>query len=394
MAELIHFFGDAMKIMDIQEQTLVAAFDKPFPHPQAVLNLLGGSIKLVEIFDELEPSDESLATAAADHLIQKFPDYKGKLRFGVSVYNFAQKHEIVLKRALKNIKKSLTEEGVSSRFVNHGFKNVENAAIQGEKLLQKGAEIIIIKGSESVYIGETKALQDFESYSDRDYGKPARDPRLGMLPPKLAQIMINLAGKNTNKGQILYDPFCGVGTVLMEGVLMGYQTVGSDINEQVLQKAQTNLEWLCRKNRQQFNFRLFPKDARQLTAADFQEKIDLVVTESYLGPPVSRLPLPVVRDKNFYEIKALARGFFRSLAIFVSKGTPVVISFPFYREQHRFYFIPEIREEIEQQGYKIEPLFPEDLVKNFRVRALERGSLLYDRPDQVVGREIFKFIKT
>jgi hypothetical protein len=40
------------------------------------------------------------------------------------------------------------------------------------------------------------ALQDFESYSKRDYGRPARDPRTGSLPPKLAQILINLAEPN------------------------------------------------------------------------------------------------------------------------------------------------------------------------------------------------------
>jgi tRNA G10 N-methylase Trm11 len=34
-----------------------------------------------------------------------------------------------------------------------------------------------------------------------------------MLPPKLSQIMINLSG-----GDVIYDPFVGLGTVLIEAV--------------------------------------------------------------------------------------------------------------------------------------------------------------------------------
>ncbi len=419
VAELVNFFGSSARILDSSTHVLIASFDKDFLNPQQVLDLLGGTVKIVEIFQKLIPKPESLSDVIAEHLLQRHEGKAGKLLYGVSVYSFAQKDEIILKNILKNVKKILSQKKVSSRFINHGFKNPENAAIKGERLLQKGSEIVVINGKNGVYVGETKALQDFESYSDRDFGRPARDPRLGMLPPKLAQIMINLAGinnasrlfveeKNDSKMRhplsVLWDPFCGVGTVLMEGLLMGYQVVGSDINTEVLQKALKNLEWICTsplwKSKLAYghdsprdSFHLFQKDATKLFASDIPRKIDMVVTESYLGPPVSRLPLPESRQRIFNEIRFLTRSFFIGLQKFLPVSTPIVISFPFYRENHRFYFIENLIEEIESLGFVQVPLVSREILENFMVRLTDRGSLLYDRPDQVVGREIFKFSK-
>jgi len=78
-------------------------------------------------------------------------------------------------------------------------------------------------------------VQDIENYSKRDYGK-TRDMEVGMLPPKLAQMMLNIAaschactprginsyGRNLSKKDSgissktgmtnikVYDPFCGL----------------------------------------------------------------------------------------------------------------------------------------------------------------------------------------
>jgi hypothetical protein len=36
-------------------------------------------------------------------------------------------------------------------------------------------------------------VQDIDAYAERDFERPMRDAFVGMLPPKLAQIMLNLA---------------------------------------------------------------------------------------------------------------------------------------------------------------------------------------------------------
>ena len=63
---------------------------------------------------------------------------------------------------------------------------------------------MIIKG----FLGQTLVVQPFKVLSKRDFGRPARDDHSGMLPPKLAQIMINLARRNDDiSTKTILDPF-------------------------------------------------------------------------------------------------------------------------------------------------------------------------------------------
>ena len=48
-----------------------------------------------------------------------------------------------------------------------------------------------------------------------------RSMTVGMMPPKIAQIMINLGTKG-HKNVIIWDPFCGLGTTLIEALNAGY----------------------------------------------------------------------------------------------------------------------------------------------------------------------------
>ena len=60
--------------------------------------------------------------------------------------------------------------------------------------------------------------------------KPYRDMRRGMLPPKLARSLVNLAiGAKSPSDMTILDPFCGTGTVLMEAMLLGTHVVGTDL---------------------------------------------------------------------------------------------------------------------------------------------------------------------
>jgi tRNA G10 N-methylase Trm11 len=60
---------------------------------------------------------------------------------------------------------------------------------------------------------------------------------VGMLPPKLARMMINLTKNNT----AIYDPFCGLGTVLIEALHMGrIHILASDISEAMVSATEKN----------------------------------------------------------------------------------------------------------------------------------------------------------
>ncbi|RLI05502.1 hypothetical protein DRO26_01960 [Candidatus Bathyarchaeota archaeon] len=61
------------------------------------------------------------------------------------------------------------------------------------------------------------------------------------LQPKLARCMVNLS--RVSKGKILYDPFCGTGTIPIEAELMGIEAIGSDLRESMVRGAKTNLNY-------------------------------------------------------------------------------------------------------------------------------------------------------
>jgi len=163
----------------------------------------------------------------------------GKLNYGISLYGWPEKN---LRRVLLHLKKEFKKRGVSSRFANQKFLNISAAQHKG---LKNGKEMLVCKDGDEFLLAEVVAVQDIDAYSKRDYKKPFRDMKVGMLPPKLAQIMINLAGD----AKTIWDPFCGGGGLVMEGLLMGYPMLGSDINEKTLKGAQANIDWL----RKEFN---------------------------------------------------------------------------------------------------------------------------------------------
>ena len=52
-------------------------------------------------------------------------------------------------------------------------------------------------------------------------------PYPAMMIPQIARRLISTYGR---KGEILFDPYCGSGTTLLEGMLAGMETVGTDLN--------------------------------------------------------------------------------------------------------------------------------------------------------------------
>ena len=351
-----------------------AIFEGKLPlEPQKFLNSLGGSIKICEVIDEVR-NLENCPEFINEYLLEKYADHETKINFGVSVYNLAGKDEIFLKSTLKSIKNFLKENGKKVRFVNKMFKNVANTAIHDNGLLRHGVEICVFgglneSGEEIYHIAKTVAVQDFKMYGFRDFERPARDQRSGMLPPKLAQVMINLSG--VKAGKVLWDPFCGSGTVLMEGLLMGINAIGSDISEKAIQDSTQNLEWLNHHFKIKEQWKVFVQDA---TKPEKTPKADVIIAETYLGPPLFKAPGPGKSQEILEEASDIIFGFLEENTL---KCT-IVLAVPFIRGQRESFYIENFIEKAEKLGY-IVPV----LDKQYK-------SLLYDRPEQVVGREIFK----
>lgn len=371
-AELITVLG---KDKLVERNLDTAIFDLKIPNYQGLQDKLGGTVKIVKIWEHFSFEDcraDKLEERIRPHLEEIFTDHKGKINFAVSTLSFNNPRDINIKQILNFSKLILKSLGLNSRFVNKNFENTKPSTIFAAHVLEKGIDLNIIKGNDKVFLGESVSIQNIDNYSKRDYDKPWRDARIGMLPPKVAQIMINLAGPNS---KAIYDPFCGTGTTLTEGSLMGKDVVGSDIDQRMIDYSEGNLKWTEQEFKTTNNHRVFTKDARFLTKEDLPERVDAVITEGYLSEPVSRLPAPEIRQKVFRELSNLHLNWLTAVHRITPKNCKVVMCVAGFRKNNDTYrpeyeFLPRFNDLAQETGFRVV------------------ASYIYDRPDQIIVREI------
>jgi len=351
--------------------------DKASLDLEALQNRLGGTIKIAQVVDALDrdAKESDIRTSVENLLNENLKDSSGKIPFAISAINIQGNSKFFLKDFLNFSKKILKSFGLNCRFVNKPWMNPSPAQIYKSKAISKGIDITIIRGK-SLYIAKSITIQNIDAYSVRDFEKPFRDARMGMLPPKLAQIMLNLAPNSA----FVFDPFCGSGTILMEALLQGKQAIGSDIDTKAVEGTKKNIEWLKEnfptalkiannKNPEELSVEVFQRKASELSEKDLPKEVDTIVTEGYLGLPASRVIQPEERQKRFDEIAALHSGWLKNF----SRPLTIILALPaFALGNNKHDFFPNPKEFFARLGYKV----------------LNKETLLYDRDDQFVAREI------
>ena len=131
--------------------------------------------------------------------------------------------------------------------------------------------------SDTFYAGLTIANIDRPSFETR---KPQNRPFFSpvSLHPKFARALVNLS--RLKAGDILLDPFCGTGGIMIEAGLIGVEIIGCDLDENMVNGCKENLEWAGLSN-----FSLYQSDIGELERV-FKKatKLDAIVTE----PPYGR----------------------------------------------------------------------------------------------------------
>ena len=201
-----------------------------------------------------------------------------------------------------------------------------------------------------------------------------RDPLVGMLPPKLAQTLINLSGANPN--QTILDPFCGTGTVLMEAFAMGINSYGSDISPEMIEATRLNMDWFA-KNQQQPSYNVKLADA---TSHQWETNIDAVAGETFLGPALRKIPEKHALKTIIHDVDDIHRRFLLNLAPQLTSGVRVCLAVPSWHDSGVFIDLPCL-DDLEKLGYN-----PSSFV-------FTHNKLVYHRPQQVVGRRILNLVR-
>jgi tRNA G10 N-methylase Trm11 len=412
LAELFSYFqikGIEINIVDCSPEVLIVDVEKQLD-VQQIQKDLGGVVKILRIIDHKSKRETDSINFALQHYFKPsklksdfLKNYKGKIQFGVSVYLLDSDVKAFgePKRLGMFIKRAMQDSGASIRLVLPEFNSLGLASVVVTKnlLLEKGAEICVIAGHKDIYVAKTLVVQDFEDYGRRDYQRPVRDDKQGMIPPKVAQIMLNFA--ETKSGETMLDPFCGIGTIVQEGVLLGYRMLGSDINPGAIAGSEKNLEWF--RNRYKISpgkFHLEVSDAKEVSKlvenlkkiGAFQS-ISGIVTEGYLGPMYTKYPADPEIKQNFADLQALYEASFQDWLKFLPNGARVVICFPAYKHAKGYTSFPTL-DFVTQLGYNTVDLIPSILADTMPFLKLTvRKTAIYDRKDQIVAREIVIFEK-
>ncbi|QHU92802.1 methyltransferase domain-containing protein [Candidatus Saccharibacteria bacterium oral taxon 488] len=393
------------------------------------ITTLGGTIKYAEVITELPASrtDKTSLLAASRFITQhyqaKWAHSPHKITLGLSAYNLAVAARDIQKTGLI-LKSSLKKSGTSLRLIPNDQPALSTATAHNNKLggSPHKVELLLVKTTDRrLIIAESRGVQNITAYTRRDRHRPKRDAFVGMLPPKLAQIMLNLAlgagplarhrscgnsvmsripaisSKSNASGNavrrtidlserlesdpltevgrrhpLILDPFCGTGTVLQEALLAGYDVVGTDLSQKMVDYTTENLSWL------QSTFTA-PGNVIDIHQADAtthrwpnSTHLAAVVCETYLGQPFSAPPAPQKLAEVVGNCNHIITSFLTNIRSQLAPNTPLCIAVPaWYDAFGRAAHLPLIKN-LQQLGY----------------HQLNRTPLIYRRPDQVVAREL------
>ena len=349
MAELSAFFGDSVK--KIAPNLAVFESDKPVS-----IDRFGGSLKFGRLISE-KPIDYLLNLNGSDG------KFSGKFTIGVSDYSKGAKKFKAQGEALK-LKRLLSKNDRSCRVLANKDAAHSTATSHHNQMGEKDGHVEFLVVGKEWYV--LTGVQNITAYKNRDQARPARDAKVGMLPPKLAQILINLCGP-LPKGARVLDPFCGTGVVLQEASLMGYKVYGTDLSDRMIEYSEKNLKWLEAKD-----YKVEEGDATNFT---WTEKIDAVACETYLGAPMSTPPAEIKLKEQKAECKTIILDFLKNLSSQIESGTPVVIAVPAWLRPNGHYERLDILDFIGDMGYN-------------ELNYSSREKMLYFREGQIVARDI------
>jgi len=343
LAELESLYG-AAKLQPIAETAVLVHVDPCL----LAFDRLGGSIKFCKLLTVLETTDWK---QIEKFLVEVSPGHSermesGKMHLGLSAIGLNVTVQQLQATAL-TLKKAIRKTGRSVHVIPNNELQLSSAQVFHNKLTSPtGWELIFIREGNKTYVAQTVKVQNIDAYAARDQARPKRDSRVGMLPPKLAQIIVNLAvGELPDEAKqsvceippdqpipqqhfsstLLLDPFCGTGVIPQEALLMGYDVLDSDLEKRMVDFTDANLSWLKAKYPAIPSYELEVGDA---TTHQWERKPTIIASETYLGRPFSALPTPDILKQVISDVNTIHKKFLQNVLAQTEPGVRLCLAVP------------------------------------------------------------------
>jgi tRNA G10 N-methylase Trm11 len=327
----------------------LAGFD--LESEDAAINIFqktGGCLKVLKDEGQFEsPSEEELVEYSAAFFAQF-----DRPTFAIAELNRNNKPKIDLGK----VKRLLKERNISSRFIESPREGLSAAVL----LHQDVIELTIVQTEDKIVFARTLAVQDIDDWTLRDREKPYSDRKKGMLDQQ-----------KLDKTPLVYDPFCGTGTVLLEAMMSDCDVVGSDLDPDSVMGTQNNLVWFDKVYQKQLTHQVFVADAAKAELAQLPRKANFIVTEPFLG---KQTPNPTQLPNIFKGLEKMYIGVFKQWTRLLEDRAKVVIVFPYVKAGKQQFSLENIIDKLKQLGY-----------------TASFSPIVYSRPDAVVQRQIWVF---
>lgn len=190
-------------------------------------------------------------------------------------------------------------------------------------------DIVIIKSKKNdvLYFGRTEGAYDINEDKKKYEQRPFINEIIG-TSIRIARILVNLAGLKV--GSTVLDPFCGIGTVLQEALILGLNGYGIEINPERVKQAQSNLKWAKSIFKFKGDFKIISGDAQELSKYFPDSFFDAIISEPELGPFLKEPPDTKTARSYINTLYPLFKAVFKEANKIIKPGGKLVIILPQY----------------------------------------------------------------
>lgn len=346
--------------------------------------LLAGTVKIAKIIESYASStDSQIKTDITQSLASS--SLQNKVVFAIGEWGRGHLDKI----DLSEVKNLLSDLNHSARYLESPREGLSASVLIHQSKVQ---EIIIASTNTETYLAKTISVQNIDRWTKIDRSKPFAERKRGLLPPKIARIMVNLAlGENSWRPTpklSLWDPFCGGGSILIESFYLGItQIFGSDLDPKAVEGSRTNLDWFAQLSDNQFNVSqknestthadtfFFNADATQKSHTMIKSNsLNFIVTEPFLG---KLTPNPQQISNIHKGLEKLYLGAFKSWRSLLKSKNKIIFVTPLWSTSH-------------SKGTPHSTNFHQfiDSLASIGYTTIS-GPYVYARPNAVVQREIW-----
>ncbi|MHA1200494.1 MAG: TRM11 family SAM-dependent methyltransferase [Candidatus Heimdallarchaeaceae archaeon] len=200
-----------------------------------------------------------------------------------------------------------------------------------ENMSRRGFEVTGFVIKSKVFFGITKWVTNPLVDIRQDEGRKVRFFTHG-TSIKLVRSLVFLS--QIQKGGKLLDPFCGTGTILLEGLNQGLEVIGVDKDPKCFRASKENLnQYTLRypsKDQIKEKWKVFKQDSRHLSKI-LTDKVDAIITEPYLGPFLKELPEDYEAEGIMQDLEHLYISVLKASKEFLKANSKVVMIIPEYQ---------------------------------------------------------------